>query len=197
MSLYLAWMCFTRHVFNEMQSCRWWPEAKTAWKIPHKRSRFFSSILKYIETPVWFETLAYTMANLSIRWNRSQEGVSIQWSVCVLLEASVVSWLPREAIQSQHSLGIGLSSLRFSSPQQDKQRPSSDRIWSAGHTVQFHMLGPLQSTQDGSHALQIASSLLSWSNKRVWYRYCSRLTDPCQTARALIWHSSIHQAKTL
>lgn len=83
----------------------------------------------------------------------------------------VLSCLPSEALQSQHSLGIGLSSRHVSFPQQVKQRPSSDRIWRAGHRVQFHMPGPLQPRQDESHALQFTLSLVdseSWINERVW-----------------------------
>lgn len=87
--------------------------------------------------------------------------------------STVGSRLPREASQSQHSLGIGLSSWRVSLPQQDKQRPSSDRIWSAGHTVQLCMPGPRQSKQDGSHAWQFGWSLSDsepWSNRRICYK---------------------------
>lgn len=74
--------------------------------------------------------------------------------------------LPIETVQSQHSLGTSLSLWRVSFPQQDRQRPSSDRSCSAGHAVQFHMPGPRHSTQDGWHALQIGSSLLSWEPPR-------------------------------
>lgn len=82
--------------------------------------------------------------------------------------SSMYSGLPSEAWQSQHSLAIGLSSWRDSFPQQLKQRPSSFRIWRAGHTVQFHMLGPRQSRQDGSHALQFGLSLWdTWNDRRV------------------------------
>lgn len=108
------------------------------------------------------------------------------------------SCLPREAMQSQHSLAMGLSSWRVSFRQQDKQRPSSDRICSAGHTVQSLILGPRQSRQDGSHALQIGSSLLCsepWSNRRG----CCTASDspvteqPCQTAAIIICYSLCHE----
>lgn len=77
--------------------------------------------------------------------------------------------LPCEALQSQHSLGIGLSPRCVSFPQQLKQRPSSNKSWSARHTVQFHMLGPRQCRQDESHALQSDTPVLDsepWSNRR-------------------------------
>lgn len=118
--------------------------------------------------------------------------------------SSVGSCLPREAMQSQHSQGIGLSSWRVSFPQQDKQRPSSDRIWSAGQTVQFHRLGPRQSRQDGSHASQFGSLLLELWRRRVSVTFAHILSpktapwltqQPCQTAaKALICYSFFHRA---
>lgn len=49
------------------------------------------------------------------------------------------------------------SPWRLSFPQQLRQRPSSDSSCSAGHTVQLHAPGPLQSMQDGWHAAQVGS----------------------------------------
>lgn len=75
--------------------------------------------------------------------------------------------VPCDDLQSQHSLGIGLSLCCVSFPQQLKQRPSSDNIWLAGHRVQSLMLGPWQPSQDGSQALQFGLSVSgSWSNNR-------------------------------
>lgn len=89
--------------------------------------------------------------------------------------SSVGSCLPRETSQSQHSLGIGLSSWRVLFPQQDKQRPSSDRTWDARHNVQLHMPGPRQSMQDESHGLQFDSSLSD--------------SEPCKAAEEFECHS--------
>ena len=81
------------------------------------------------------------------------------------------SCLPVDDLQSQHSLDIGLSFCSVSFPQQLKQRPSSDKIWLAGHRVQSLMLGPWQPSQDGSQALQFGFSLSeSWSNNRIQIR---------------------------
>lgn len=127
---------------------------------------FWNTISSCEETLHSGKAMNWDVTHLSCIWKISCSSKSQQWSVFV----QDVRSLPCDIKQSQHSHGIGLSSWRFS--QHDKQRPSSAKICSAGHTVQFHLLGPVQSMQDGSHALQMGSSLWCsrpWSNRKLCY----------------------------
>ncbi|KAA8592191.1 hypothetical protein FQN60_017646 [Etheostoma spectabile] len=154
--IYYGWACVGNgDVYKMVMSIGWNPYYKNT------KKSMETHVIHTFKEDFYGEILSVVMAGY-IRPERSYNSLEALIAAINsdIEEAKVKLELPEHLkLRDDNFFTSAPSSSRVSFPQQDKQRPSSDRIWSARHTVQLHMLGLRQSKQDGSHALQFGSLL--------------------------------------